>query len=343
MLPEVIEYPSVAIDIESDEMTVADLCRVLQQVYGQPIAAGVHQDVIVRGHFTDSRELVQIVQGHTGAELVNAGGYWLFTDPVEGEEALTYVTWASGRSREDADSFLASLGYTNNAIDENGICLVGVEAGEVDYVERLLAAIDEGDDWVFEVAIVDSSSGNGGDGQVSLDTGIGGGVWFATGSHVVDRFKLTAQSGEETVQRYGSRVPFRTTVVTEQGVFLSGQVQYQDIDSVISVQIVEGGDGARARIQVQARRAGDESDGLFEILTEEINTELLVRSEPVKVGSLRRWSAFTTAEGGWPLAQLLRTVRGRRYDVWFHAVRLPKPIFEVRDLPATGEDWELEL
>ena len=80
-----------------------------------------------------------------------------------------------------------------------------------------------------------------------------------------------------------------------------------------------------ADIEVVTRRPGAETDGLFEILDEQISTQLFVRPEPVKVGTLRSWQSQARFDLRYPLTQGLKGQRHRSYQVWFHAVRLLRP------------------
>ena len=106
---------------------------------------------------------------------------------------------------------------------------------------------------------------------------------------------------------------------------MTGDVAYQEINTELKVTIVEAASGPKCRLELDARRPGAETDGLFEILSEVIDTEFYVRGEPVLVGSLNRWSSSTGGQLGWPIASVLRSLRGRRYDFWVRAVRLPSP------------------
>ena len=237
---------------------------------------------------------------------------------------MHYVRWASGRTQEEAQSIISGLGLSSSfVVDTSGLGFIGVPAPGVETLEEVLSGLDSGDDWVVQVSIVDASGFSAGDMAFSQD--VAGGGWTVQATDLVESFVLTMQAGAEREQTFGSQVPFRTNVVTENGLFLDGNVEYQEILSVIRVEVVEGATGPKVRCAVESRRPGAQSEGLFEIVEEQISSEFFVREKPVLVGSLRRWDSTSSVSARWPLSMFERSVRRRHYQVYCHAVRLGRP------------------
>lgn len=329
-----MELPRVPIDVESLDMTVDDLLAAVGSEYGLRVIAAGGITEVLRGSWTDGAQLIRDVCLRFGRSPRNVDGTWVL---VPEGEALTYVRWASGRPSGDAAALIGSLALVrSSSIDQSGVAFLGVASSDLDELKVILAGLDSGDDWLVQVTIVDgtTSSTFGVDADLAFDEVTGG--WFADGSEVVDSFMITLQSGSERVHSYGAQVPFRTSLVTETGVIVSGGVEYQRISSDIRVEIVESTVGAKIRLGVTSARAGAERDGLFEILSEDIDGEVFIRDEPVLIGSLRRWSTDSTVGIGWPMTFFTDRLRSRRYNVWAHAVRLSGPsVPDVWEVPVT--------
>lgn len=310
-------------------MTVGDLVRTLQQVYKLPIVVSAKREQIVRGKWSSSREFVRNVSLELGLNVRVVEGVWLLTDV---DEDFEYVRWASGRETSDAEKILAGLQLSERAVvDSSGVAFIAASRSKAEGIRKVLSGIDSGHDWLVQVTIVDASITNSLDASAAPELDAYSGGWFVGGSEAVDTFLFTMQSSSPQRQSFGSRVPFRTSRVTEQGVFIDGTVEYQDIESVIECEIAESVSGPKVKLTVESKRPGVEREGLFEILSEEIDTEFFVRSEPVRVGSLKRWNAKTQSDASWPLLNLVKSFGSRRYDVWLHAVRLQAPAKDLEN------------
>ncbi|MEL7499264.1 MAG: hypothetical protein AAFN77_16780 [Planctomycetota bacterium] len=318
-----VDVPNVVLTggFESFDMTVGDICAALQSEFGVPIVAAAKADQIVRGSWDTSVQVVRQVALEAGLTLRKVDDTFVLVDAAE---SLHYVRWASGRTQTDAQSLLDGLGLASVVVDRSGVAYLGVKPSEEETIKSVLVGLDAGDDWLVQITIVDGVMTQAIDGSVSEFDAVQGG-WTVTGSDVVDSFLITAQSGQPRIQRFGSQVPFRTSVVNETGVVLTGGVQYQDIETVMTTEVVEAVSGPKMRVSIDSRRPGTETDGLFEIIREEIDTEVFIRAEPVLIGSLQRWGTSSSATLAWPFSALSKSSRSRKYQVWLHAVRLPAP------------------
>ena len=321
-----VEVPSVEVDIESVDMSTTDLLQALQSVYEIPIVTTVGESVIVRGSWTDSAELINQIMLTVGGALLKVDGSYVIKDE---SESLTYIRWPSGRTVEDATRLLAALGLGQTlAVDQSGVAVIGLPPGEVSKIKKLLSDLDGGADWLVQISVVDASVSSTLDGSVfDLDQVEGG--YLVSGTDIIDTYLITLQSGLPREQSFGSQIPFRTSVVNESGVVLTGSVAYQDLETVLQTEIVESSVGPKLRVTIDSRRPGAEIDGLFEIISEQLDTEVYVRQDPILIGSLRRWGATSQIDLAWPLSAFNKFRRSRKYQVWAHAVRLPSPVADL--------------
>lgn len=313
------EIKEFGVRVESESLTVEEILSELPiKIY---IPSEDVRSRIVTGEFRSSRMLIDAIQAQTNTVLLDRDGLLVLVDKSEHYEHIVW-SWSGGET-EDLKEVLQTMGIDRVAVvDERTVC-IAVEAQQVADVRAVLRLLDERPQWLAEVIIVDRWSVGifRGIGQSSSE--IGGEV---DKGKIVDRFLLPVREGAERVQKFGRKIPVQTSHVTETGVLVSGNVDYQDVSSEIGVTISTTTNGSVARVRVVISEPDDViADGLVSVSFEEVDSVVEIGEAPVLVSRMARWKKTGGIDS--LLGEISRLgasggLETRRYEIYVHAVQI---------------------
>jgi len=320
---ESVKVRKLALEIESEDLTVSEILSGVSEKLEKRIVCADETVLasVVAGRWADTQAVVAEIASRFDLYLIDSGDVYLLAPRIKD---LTWVVWSWPASRaDDALGVIGSLKLCESvAVTDGGIVVMGVRSDRVKELHDVLRQLDSSTQWVVHVSIVDSWSRGGV--FAALRSPLSASDASVQSSHgdVVDSYLLAVREGSERVQKFGARIPVQTSVVTENGSLVAGQVEYQEIASEIGATVSTTTSGVLCRVRVVITEPDQQlKGGLMSVSYEEIDSVVALSTQPVCVGKMSRWKRTATFDVGRAL-EVLAGRELRRYQVWVHGVRV---------------------